>query len=251
MRPILLSAYRCSPDGVSEAYSGFRCAVALAEERPVVLCTPSYNEPSIRRWLASEASDVTKGNLSVLAVNMWDIDSKVGAAGAALKPGFFVYESLLMPRLRRLPTLGDCCLVWHRTPVSFRFRTRLHSLGLPLVVGPISGGLAPPAALADYFRSEGALYKLRRFDRVLIESRFWMRPLDKAAVVLISSDYVRELLPARLSPRLRTLVETGTELRPPRGRRVDASAPFQVLFVGRLVRYKCPILAVEAFARFL
>lgn len=257
-KEILLSAYRCDPEGVSEAYSGFRCAVTLAQTHRVTLATPSFNAERLTVWLEQATDRAVRQNMTIFPIPMPDVDSRLGLVGSALKPGFFLYESRLLRSLRvqRIDSGWDA--VWHRTPVSFRFRTRLHRLGRPLIVGPISGGLHPPIEMAGYFRDEGLLYRLRALDGMLLRSRFWMRPLERASSVLVSSDYLREILPKWLEPKIVTLIETGVDAVSSRAPLTDMTSPsrvegdgFHVLFVGRMVRYKGPVLAVRAFARFL
>lgn len=250
MTLIVLSAYRCDPFGISEAYAGFMSAALMARQAPVLLCTPKYNLPSINRWISEQADDLVRENLHILTVRMPDIDGRLGAFGAGVKPGFFLYDRLLLATLRRSNHLQGASVVWHRTPMSYRFRSSLYSLGLPFIVGPIGGGLRPPAILADFFRDEGALYRLRRLDDLLLSSEIWMRPLDKASVVLATCDYVREILPARLSAKTVVVLDTGVDV-PDTPPARAAAAPLTVLYVGRLVRYKAPTLAIASFARFL
>jgi glycosyltransferase involved in cell wall biosynthesis len=250
MYRIILSAYRCDPAGVSEAYAGFTTAARLAERAQVLLCTPAYNRPAIERWLETAAGPEVRENLRLLTVPMPDADGRLGRVGTAIKPGFFLYDAMLRERLSRRPRLLEGSVVWHRTPISFRFRSSLYSLGAPFVVGPLGGGLKPPAILADYFQDEGSLYRLRRFDDALLASDFWMRPLDAAGVVLTTCDYVRDLLPTRLGPKTVTVLDTGVDVpAAPPARRRHPDLTF--LFVGRLVRYKAPTLAIEAFAEFI
>lgn len=250
MTRIVLSAYRCDPFGVSEAYSGFMSAALMAREAPVLLCTPKYNLPSIDRWISEQADDRVRENLRVLTIRMPDIDGRLGGFGTGVKPGFFLYDRLLLSKLRRSDHLQGASVVWHRTPMSFRYRSSLYALGLPFIVGPTGGGLKPPAIVSDFFRDEGALNRLRRFDDLLLSSKLWMKPLDRASVVLVTCEYVRELLPARLAAKAVTVLETGVEV-PDSPPARTAADPFTVLFVGRLARYKAPTLAIESYARFL
>lgn len=55
---------------------------------------------------------------------------------------FFVYDGAALRNLRRRPQ--NCTIVHAVTPVSPLAATRLHRLGLPLIVGPWNGGLQSP-----------------------------------------------------------------------------------------------------------
>jgi len=65
--------------------------------------------------------------------------------------------------------------------MSLRFRSSLYALGLPFIVSPTGGGLKPSAVVSDFFRDEGALHRLRRFDNLLLSSTLWMKPFDQSS----------------------------------------------------------------------
>lgn len=244
MSRILLSCYRCDPNGVSEAYAGFRWAEMLSRSHSVILATPSYNVPAIERYLSEEAAP---DRIEVLPIPMADVDDHLGRFGSAVKPGFFLYDRKLRRALRARGS-DDIDLVWHRTPMSLRHPSGLYRSGIPFIAGPLGGGLSDPEELGSYFSDQGMLFQLKRFDRALFSSRRWMRSLYEAAMILVTCDYVVDLLPESVRPKARVVLDTAVgedaflERRPHDG--------FVVLFVGRLVRYKAPTMAVDAFAHF-
>lgn len=251
MKRIIVSAYRCDPYGVSEAYSGFMTALMLADANEVMLCTPAYNLPSIRSWISSNASSSVMQNLHVLGVPVPQTDGEPDSIRWGLKPGFFLFDTLLTSMLRQSQIVRGASLVWHRTPMSYRYRTSLHRLGIPMIVGPVGGGLRPPAELAEFFNKERTIYRLRRLDGPLLASKWWTKPLDRARFVLITCDYVRQILPQRLHHKLVTVPETGIEPPQIETPRMHVGTDVTILYVGRLLRYKAPTMAVDAFSRML
>jgi len=250
-RRILLSAYQCDPYGVSEAFSASRWAAMLAERYQVTLCTAAGNVPAMAEWAEKTLSQEVLANLDYLPVRTPQPERALGSVGSGLKPGFFEYDRRLARLLSGSARPADAGLIWHYKPTSFRFRSRLARVGLPYIVGPVGGGLAYPAELADYFKDESLLYKLRFMDKYLLGSTFWMRPFLEAAALLISSDYMRDVLPGYLAERAVTVLATGVEMPEQPPTRVTVPGRFNVLFVGRMAKYKGPQLAVAAFARFL
>lgn len=244
MSTILFSCYRCDPDGVSEARSGFLWALMVGQRHRVILATPSFNAEAIRAAVA--AADPSP-DITVLEVDMPDLDSALGRFGSAVKPGFFLYDRRLLALLRARG-VDDLDYVWHRNPMSLRHPTVLGRLGVPFIVGPMGGGLKDPPILKDYFRSSGPMSALKLLDGPFFASSAWRRYLENASLILVASDYVRGLLPESVRARARAIAELGLD---------EASffepsdhEGFMVLFVGRLVRYKAPVLAAEAFYDF-
>lgn len=251
-KAVLLSAYRFDPYGVSEAFSGYKWAEMIARHFDLTLATPAYNRAHVQRYL-HEHPESPLAQTRFVFVEMSRIDERLGLVGSAMKPGFFLYEQRLLKQLRAQGVRPRFDAVMHRTPVSFRFRTRLGCLGAPLVVGPISGGLHPPAELADFFGAEPPIFRLRALDGLLLRWRWWTRPLENASAVLLSSQYLTELLPQRVMRNAHLVLETGIDCSALVPDKADLAGRerFEIVFAGRLTRYKAPTLAIEAFARFL
>lgn len=247
MKTILLSAYNCEFGGVSEAYTGAKWAELLARRYRVVLATRARWVPGIDEHLKGQGRPYAD-NITILGIETPPVDEHLGPL-RVLSPEYWLYESALLRELRGRPELTSALdLVIRKVPVSFRFPTMLHKLGVPLVLGPLAGGTRPPKGLREMFRGEGLVYKLRYLDRLPMRSRLFTRYLDAAAVVLVSCDNVREILPDRVQGKIRTLLDTGIEV-PETPLRHENSGEFTCLFVGRMLRYKAPLLAVEGFAR--
>lgn len=247
MKTILLSAYNCEFGGVSEAYTGAKWAEMLARRYHVVLATRARWVPDIQQHLCGPGRSYAD-NITVLGIETAPVDEYLGPL-RILSPEYWLYEKALLRELKGRPELKSALdLVIRKVPVSFRFPTMLHKLGVPLVLGPLAGGTRPPKGLREMFRGEGLIYKLRYLDRLPMRSRLFTRYLDAAAVVLVSCDNVREILPDRVQRQIRTLLDTGIDVAETPVRHED-SDEFVCLFVGRMLRYKAPTLAVEGFAR--
>jgi glycosyltransferase involved in cell wall biosynthesis len=223
----------------------------LAQRYQVTLCTAADNVPVMAEWAEKSLSPDVFANLDFLPVETPRLERHLGSIGTGLKPGFFEYDRRLARLLSGSALPPDAGLIWHYKPTSFRFRSRLSRVGLPYIVGPVGGGLPYPPELAEYFKNESLLYKLRFMDKYLLGSKFWMRPFEEAAALLISSDYMRDVLPGYLAGRAVTVLATGVDVPDQPPTREPGAGRFNVLFVGRMAKYKGPQLAVAAFARFL
>lgn len=249
MKSVLLSSYNCDASGASEALTGAAWAVMIAKRYPVVVATRTRWVEAFRQYCESLPDEVAR-NISVIGVETPSVDEHAGPL-RVFSPEYWFYESTLLKLLRADSELRESIgVIVRKVPVSFRFPTRLWKLGIPLVIGPMAGGVRPPTGLKEYFSAEGIMYRLRRFDRLPLRSRLFTRYLDEAASILVSVDNVREILPSRVMNKVRTILDTGIDM--PEQEALDKhEETFTALFVGRLVRYKAPTLAVEGFARFV
>jgi glycosyltransferase involved in cell wall biosynthesis len=160
---------------------------------------------------------------------------------------FFVYDGAALKQLKK--RRGDWDLIHAVTPVSPLAATRLHRLGIPLIVGPWNGGLpSPPPAFPEVMRDDPSwVYRIRVIGRLL--DRFFGSTRN-AALILTATRFTQQSLP----PGVRTLhmIENGVDLerfRP--GEKADTrpgSDPIRVLFVGRLLPSKGVGLLLEAVA---
>lgn len=150
-------------------------------------------------------------------------------------------------------------LIHQPTPVSPMTPSRLHRFGVPLVIGPMNGGMNYPPGYEDL---EGRV--ARRF---IVLGRRLARLVNrltpgkrKAAILLVANERTRAALPFPDHRDIRFMVENGVDLsvwnapEPPddgpastTGR--DArDTPFRLAFVGRLIELKLVDVTLEAVA---
>jgi glycosyltransferase involved in cell wall biosynthesis len=132
-------------------------------------------------------------------------------------------------------------------PVSPKEPSLLHSMGAPVVIGPMNGGMTYPPGLGGS-RSDETTF--RRVARKLSGVMNLLMPgKRRAAVLLVANERTRRSLPASVKSRVITLVENGVDLSlwtpSPRTRGEDATIRF--VFLGRLEDWKGVDLLIEAF----
>jgi glycosyltransferase involved in cell wall biosynthesis len=116
----------------------------------------------------------------------------------------------------------------------------------PFVLGPLNGGLRWPRAYTAELRKEREyLTHVRNLYRLM---PYYRRSLRDAAAILASFDHTIAGLPASVRAKTVDFPEVGVDpavfhyAPRPTGRRLT------FVFAGRLVPYKCPDVAVAAFA---
>jgi len=140
-------------------------------------------------------------------------------------------------------------------PVSPREPSLMHGLGVPVVMGPMNGGMSyPPAFLAGDRRMAlvGRIAELGRKASGLAH-RLMPGKLE-AETLLVANPRTRDALPAGTRGLVIELVENGVDPdlwldQNPPDRRREPSDRVRFTFVGRLVDWKAVDLLIEAFAR--
>jgi glycosyltransferase involved in cell wall biosynthesis len=147
-------------------------------------------------------------------------------------------------RLRR----GEFDVVHRITPLSPTLASPMAKWSpVPFILGPVNGGLDwPPGFHAELRREREWLTYLRKIHTILPYYRSTYR---KSAAVLAGFQHTIDKLPAKAQPRIFTCSDVGYEEQPDSDTfDRSASDSMTVLFVGRLVPYKCADVLVKAFA---
>ena len=153
--------------------------------------------------------------------------------------------------IRRLVDEEGVNVVHQPTPVSPREPSLLYGLGVPVVIGPMNGGMNYPAAFAA--RNGRVERFLRATGRHIFAALNHVWPgKQEAAALLVANDRTRAVLPGPLAQRAIAMSENGVDLDlwrlAPRGASSEGR-PLTFTFVGRLVPLKAVDLLLEAFYR--
>ncbi len=151
---------------------------------------------------------------------------------------------------RRLVAERGVNVVHQPIPVSPKEFSLFHSVGAPVVIGPMNGGMKYPRA----FRRRQS-----RIVRAFVRGARWVsQALNRlipgklrAEVLLVANERTRAALPAGVRGRVLTLVENGVDLalwQANPARPIELGRPARFVFVGRLIDWKGVDLLLEAFA---
>ena len=145
---------------------------------------------------------------------------------------------------------GNFDVIHCLTPFGIYATNSLYELEVPVLVGPLGGGLVTPRNFGRAFRRQplrtygrDALYKL------LLRRHKWKNYMANASLILVGTEYVRSLIPGSLHDRCIRMFDTVVDTErftPGIGRR---PGPVRLLFVGRLEGTKGPQLLIEACRR--
>lgn len=151
--------------------------------------------------------------------------------------------------IRRLVTEGVVDVIHQPIPVSPLTPSSLHRFGVPLVIGPMNGGIDFPPGYEDHeSRATRLSISLgRRFALVLNR----LNPgKHRAAVLLVANERTRRALPDPRHPRIVTLIENGIDFtcwNAPR--QLWSEAPpgrLRLVYLGRFVDWKAIDITLRA-----
>jgi glycosyltransferase involved in cell wall biosynthesis len=134
-------------------------------------------------------------------------------------------------------------------PVSPKTPSQICGLGVPVIIGPLNGGMEYPPA----FRGEqGLLSRVALlFGRALANLSNLLIPGKRLArLILVANRRTRDALPVGINGPIVEVVENGVDLdiwRKASARTPDASVRF--VFVGRLIDWKAVEIVLEALHR--
>ena len=255
---ILLSAYQCGPGMGAASHIGWQWYSRLAPRVPTTLVTHSRNRESLMKAGAplpcSEVIFVDTewfaGPLSRLASRI--VPRSQHAVVLISSLDFFAYDRSAEALLRQRIASGEQWDIVHAvTPVSPAAPTRLHRFGLPLIVGPLNGGLGTPPAFPEITEEESSWLDPVRPIGHLIDAM--VGSTRNATVILTATRATLASIPRRYRAQCIPMLENGVDLDvfsptpwPPAPTKTRA---LRILFVGRLLPFKGIPLLLAAIRR--
>ena len=140
--------------------------------------------------------------------------------------------------MRRLIRENQINVIHQPIPVAPRFPSALYGLGVPVVIGPLNGGMKYPEA---FRRAEPWIARVG----IAIAGLFvnlvngWLPGKRLADVVLVANERTRLALPSGIRGKVIELVENGIDFSVWQDTSVNVeSATARFVFLGRLVDWK-------------
>ena len=240
---ILMSALACEPGKGGELEVGFRAMLAAARLHDVWVLTNKDTVPSVLQGLA--------GRPEAERIHLEGIDFGVDAEGIALLtiPGFHIYydrwQRRAAARAIELDREINFDVVHHATLAAYWTRTGVAVLEKPLVWGPVGGGVEPPLALLSELGWRGLLEDIGRVATRRLLARFGPARLAQRRALVIFAQNSDTLEKIQTSGRISVL--TNATVIDLKNIQAAGTRTGDVFFVGRLISWKGPMLALRTF----
>jgi glycosyltransferase involved in cell wall biosynthesis len=238
---VLLSAFQCYPGRGSEMGNGWRWAIALSElgHEVTVITSSEFREP-VR---AADSRDVQFRFVDIPAPRLSRLPSRL-----QVYTGYMRFQDAALAHLQARPQQYD--LAHHVAWGSLHMGSRLWRLPMPLLYGPIGGGQTAPSSYWRYFGKDwpGESLRTAATGTLLQVNRRSRETIRNSAVTLVTNSATAAACRRLGATDVRYMLAEGLPadwVVEPRQR--PPGTPV-VLWVGRLLARKAPILALEAFA---
>lgn len=259
---VLVIAEAANPEWVSVPLVGWSLASALRGVAEVHLVTQVRNRPAILRAGLEEGRDFTAIDSEAVArpfhrtANLLRMGKGRGWTMTTALAGlaYPYFERLAWQRFGAAIDAGKWDVVHRVTPLSpttaSPIAARVAGAGVPFVLGPLNGGVSWPPGFEAERRAEWEWLSYVRGAYRVMPGRG--RMLAATAAILVGSRHTESEIPAAFREKCIYLPENAIDparfaaaAEPARG------GPLRGIFVGRLVPYKGPDMALEAAAPLL
>jgi glycosyltransferase involved in cell wall biosynthesis len=240
---VLLSALSCEPKRGSEPEVGFRALMAAASEHEVWAITMSQSVPKVL--------DAIRGDPRASRIHLEGIDFGISEPRIDVVPApvfhwhYDRWQRALSTRALELDRVINFDLVHHVTLASYWTRAGVAVVPKPLVWGPVGGGVNPPRVLIPSLGPRGVVESLARaVGRPLMANLPPMRKTPRIAEVVLAQNRATARILAKGSKVSLLSNALAVQLH---DLELSGERNHEVLFVGRLIDWKAPILALRAF----
>jgi glycosyltransferase involved in cell wall biosynthesis len=151
--------------------------------------------------------------------------------------------------IRRLVKEGKVNIIHESAPVSPKQISALHGLGVPLVIGPLCGGVRFPPAFR-YRQGRMRVWAEWLSETVSVLCNVLVPGKKQAEVLLVAHDLTRNALPDGCRGKIIFMPDISVDLSLWQDQEKPVSPPgkLTVIYLGRLVDWKAVDLLLEAFA---
>jgi glycosyltransferase involved in cell wall biosynthesis len=259
---ILLVVYNCNPEWASMPSVGYNIFHAISQLVDVTLVTADYNQSALQKTQETAEivylpeSQFMKRYCAMIRSWLGDSQRTIWPLFHTLTyPAYAEFDFQVYRAFNHRVQWGEFDIVHAVTPMNPRYPYSIAKAckQVPFVLGPVNGGLPFPKAFQDKARQEYAMLNgLRAVGRWLLPE--YRQTYQRVTHLLAGSSYTQSLVQSLFQlpdDRISLCFENGIheQLLTLPTTQQDPDDLVELLFVGRLVPYKCADVVIEALGR--
>lgn len=257
---VLLIVEQCNPDWASVPLVGYNFFQAISQLVDVTLVTHGRNREAIEKQ--PEPKNIVYLNERKLIQNYHQIAAKITYKNqvnwplyhALSFPVYMEFNQNVYQTFKGSVLRGDYDVVHVLTPMTPRYPVKLIKVckHTPFILGPVNGGLPFPTGFKETAKKENAnLNFLRDIGRLLIPG--YVETYKKADRILVGSTFTLNMLKKMFAiqdNKISLFYENGVPSNFFKETKIKTSKnQINLLFVGRLVSYKCADIVLDAISQ--
>lgn len=254
---VLLIVEQCNPDWASVPLVGYKFFQGISQLVEVTLVTHGRNRKALEKH--PEHKNIVYLDESKLSQKYHNIVANLAGKGkinwplyhALSYPIYMEFDQNVYHKFKEDVLRGNYDIVHVLTPMMPRYPVKLIKVckHTPFLLGPVNGGLPFPTGFKETARKENAnLNFLRDIGRLLIPG--YVETYKKADKILSGSTFTLNMLKEMFAiqdSKINLFYENGISSDFFKGTKERKNEnQINLLFVGRLVPYKCADIVIEA-----
>jgi glycosyltransferase involved in cell wall biosynthesis len=239
MRKIILVAYDLNPNLGSECSTAYQILTILSKHYSVKVYT---NEKHKHDIIKKDYS-----NTNFVFINCNDSLSRFFLKTALFNYANYIFVRKIKPLIKESIKNDNYDLIHCITPQGVHSYNDLYKIGIPVIVGPVGGGLKIPKGFKKAFRHNTMEYMIRNiFYSYLQFNSNWKKYFMKAKKILISTNYLKELLPRECHKNTIEFFDVIVDPDKIEAKRRKHSQKTIITYVGRMVSQKGPEILIDS-----
>ena len=246
---ILLSAYACEPNRGSEEGFGWNWSTHLAKEgHEVWVITRPHTQSIIEKELAVNPIP----NINFIYADIPQKYKRMIKGQLGVYAHYFIWQRAIVKQASTFLKTHSVDLIHHVTWGSLIGGSRLWTLGLPFVFGPVGGGQVAPDAFKEYFYTSWRQESIRTFitEKILPKHPLTQKMLRHTALLLATNSDTFNIAKRMGAQRAELFLDTGLPANyyADEPKKEFKKGHMNILWVGRSLERKALKLSLETVA---
>lgn len=237
-KKIIIIAFDMNPYMGSEAFVAFSWVKILAGRYNLIVYTDSKHKENLQ-------------SVNLKNVKFVYVDDKEKVIKYANKFGIYNIQYIIFMRKVKkliqkiLKNKHDIMLISCLTPAGIHSYNDIYKFGVPVMIGPVGGGIGIPKGFERYKTIIDRLKDL--FYLFIKRNSKWKSYFVNSKKIIVGTDKMKEILPKEAHDKVIQIFDTCVDTDKFKPTNSNNSGIIKIIYVGRLEKFKGCIILLECF----